>query len=204
MWMDNAAHKAQKRKHTKYDIYKKVKTESSRNDYKEALNYYTKEARRSKEKFERKLAENINNDSKSFFAYIRTKSRTKAKLAPLVNKLGELSLDDRSNANILNNSFGSVFTKENIESMSKPRKQFDERKGSKLTDTEIEPPIVEKKLRNLKLNKAAGMDGIHTNILKALSEEISLPLCMIFRKSLNEGVVPLDWRAADVPVYTRV
>ena len=141
MWMDNAAHKAQKRKHTKYDIYKKVKTESSRNDYKEALNYYTKEARRSKEKFERKLSENINNDSKSFFAYIRTKSRTKAKLAPLVNKLGELSLDDRSNANILNNSFSSVFTKENIESMSKPRKQFDERKGSKLTDTEIEPPL---------------------------------------------------------------
>ena len=140
----------------------------------------------------------------SFFAYIRTKSRTKAKLAPLVNKLGELSLDDRSNANILNNSFSSVFTKENIESMSKPRKQFDERKGSKLTYTEIEPPIVEKKLRNLKLNKAAGMDGIHTNILKALSEEISLPLCMIFRKSLNEGVVPLDWRAADVvPLYKK-
>ena len=113
-------------------------------------------------------------------------------------------MDDRSNANILNNSFSSVFTKENIESMSKPRNQFNERKGSKLTDTEIEPPIVEKKLRNLKLNKAAGMDGIHTNILKALSEEISLPLCMIFRKSLNEGVVPLDWRAADVvPLYKK-
>ena len=57
---------------------------------------------------------------------------------------------------------------------------------------------MEKKLRNLKLNKAAGMDGIHTNILKALSEELSLSLCMIFSKSLNEGVVPLDWRAADV------
>ena len=56
---------------------------------------------------------------------------------------------------------------------------------------------MEKILRNLKLNKAAGMDGIHTNILKALSEEISLPLCMIFKKSLDEGVVPIDWRPAD-------
>ena len=55
--------KHKKRKHTKYDIYKKVKTESSRNDYNEALNYYTKEARRSKEKFEMKLVENINNES---------------------------------------------------------------------------------------------------------------------------------------------
>ena len=56
----------------------------------------------------------------------------------------------------------------------------------------------------LKLNKAVGMDGIHTNIQKELSEEISLPLCMIFRKSLDEGVVPPDWRAADVvPLYKK-
>ena len=64
-------------------------------DYKEALNYYTKEARRSKEKFERKLAQNINSDTKSLFAYVRTKSRTNDKLAPLVDRYGELSLDDR-------------------------------------------------------------------------------------------------------------
>ena len=61
---------------------------------------------RSKEKIERKLAENINNYSKSFFAYyVRIISRTKYKLAPLVDKYGELSLGDRKNANILNNSF---------------------------------------------------------------------------------------------------
>ena len=48
------------------------------------------------------------------------------------------------------------------------------------------------------------MDGIHTNILKALSEEIGLQLCMIFRKSLDEGVVPFDWRAVDVvPLYKK-
>ena len=162
--------------------------------------YYTKEARRSKEKLERKLAQNIKSDTKSFFAYVRTKD----KLAPLVDRYGELSLDDRKNSNILNTFFGSMFTKENIESMTKPRQQFDERKGSKLTDIEIEPHIVEKKLSNLKLNKAAGMDGIHTNILKALSEEMSLPLCMIFKKSLDQRVVPFDWRTANVvPLYKK-
>ena len=124
--MQHIKHK--KRKHTKYDIYKKFKTERSRNNYKEALNYYTKEARRSKEKFERKLAQNIKSDTKSLFAYVRTKSRTKDKLSPLVDRYGELSLDDRKNANILNTFFGSMFTKENIESMTKPRQQFDERK----------------------------------------------------------------------------
>ena len=51
-----------------------------------------------------------------------------------------------------------------LESMTHPMTQFDERKGSKLIDTEIETPIVERKLRNLKLNKTAGIDGIHTNL----------------------------------------
>ena len=38
----------------------------------------------------------------------------------------------------------------------------------------------------------------------ALSEEMSLPLCMIFKKSLDEGVVPLDWGAANVvPLYIK-
>ena len=90
-------HIKHKKKHTKYDIYKKLKTKSSRNNYNAALNYYTKEARRSKEKFERKLAQNINSDIKSLFAYVRTKSRTKDKLAPLVDIYGELSLADRKN-----------------------------------------------------------------------------------------------------------
>ena len=44
------------------------------------------------------------------------------------------------------------------------------------------------------------MDGIHTIILKVLSEEMSLPLCMISKKSLDEGVVPLDW----IPVISGV
>ena len=63
---------------------------------------------------------------------------------------------------------------------------------------------MKKKLGNLKLDNAAGMDGIHTNILKALSEDMSLSLCMIFKKSLDEGVVLLDRRAANVvPLYKK-
>ena len=96
------------------------------------MNYYTKEAKIWKE-----VSREHKQWSESFFAYVRTQSRTKDKLVPLVDKHVELSLDDRNNANIMNNSFktfSSVFTKENIESMTKPMQQFDERKGSKLLD----------------------------------------------------------------------
>ena len=57
--MDNRAHKAQNRKHKSYDRQKKESTDKNIEDYKKALNIFTREARRSKEKFERKMAENI-------------------------------------------------------------------------------------------------------------------------------------------------
>ena len=47
-WMDNRAHKAQKRKHKSYDRQKRESSDKNREDYKKALN-----------KFERKMAENM-------------------------------------------------------------------------------------------------------------------------------------------------
>ena len=49
----------------------------------EALNATTKEIRSSKRMFEQKLATNIKQDSKSFFAYIRSKQRVKDSIGPL-------------------------------------------------------------------------------------------------------------------------
>ena len=42
-------------------------------NYKEALNLATTEFRKSKRTFEKKLAGNIKNDSKSFYAYVNRK-----------------------------------------------------------------------------------------------------------------------------------
>ena len=56
-WMDNRAHKAQKTKHKSYDKQKRELSYENREDYKKTLNTFTREARRSKEKFEMKMAE---------------------------------------------------------------------------------------------------------------------------------------------------
>ena len=44
------------------------------------------EVRRAKMSFERKLAHNIKYDSESFFAYVRSKSKAKAKVGALRNQ----------------------------------------------------------------------------------------------------------------------
>ena len=44
-------------------------------NYKEALNLATTEIRKSKRTFEKKMAGNIKNDSKRFYAYVRSKQK---------------------------------------------------------------------------------------------------------------------------------
>ena len=76
--------------------------------------------------------------------------------------------------------------------------------GDKLLNFEVDTDIIKSKLSTLKADKAAGVDDMSPCILKAVSEEIALPVAMIFRKSLDTGCVPRDWRSANVtPLFKK-
>ena len=56
--------------------------------YKEALKPATNEARKSKRNFELKLKQNTKSDSKSFYAYVRSKQSVRDKVGPLEDNAG--------------------------------------------------------------------------------------------------------------------
>ncbi len=59
-------------------------------------------------------------------------------------------------------------------------------------------------LRTLDNNKAHGPDGIPARLLTETASQISSSLCELFYKSLRSGIVPFDWKLANVvPVYKR-
>ena len=84
--------KALQKIRNKQRLWKLYRTNGNNDDYikyKEALNATTKEIiRSSKRMFEHKLATNIKQDSKSFFAYIRSKQRVKDSIGPLKGNNG--------------------------------------------------------------------------------------------------------------------
>ena len=57
---------------------------------------------------------------------------------------------------------------------------------------------VEKLLSKMNPHKAPGPDGISARILKECSRELAPLLTVLFNKSLSEGVVPDDWKEANV------
>ena len=91
--------------------------------------------------FEKNLVDNININVKGFFAYARKKQRTRDKVGPLKNNDGVIIEDDMETATVLNDYFGSVFTKENSLNLPVPKQMFLGSENDKLTDiivTEID------------------------------------------------------------------
>ena len=77
--------------------------------------------------------------------------------------------------------------------------EFEERNyDSVLMDIEINKDQISKIINALKPNKSQGPDRIHPRILKETNQCITSPLEKIFRKSLEEGILPDDWKSANV------
>ena len=62
----------------------------------------------------------------------------------------------------------------------------------------ITPGKVQEKLDKLNQNKSPGPDGWHPVLLKSIADLISLPLSILFQKSLDEGILPPQWLKACV------
>ena len=56
----------------------------------------------------------------------------------------------------------------------------------------------------MKENKSPGVDGISHKILRETVEQISTPRAHVFNRSLQEGIVPLEWKEANIiPLFNK-
>ena len=64
--------------------------------------------------------------------------------------------------------------------------------------------MVETYLKRLNASKSQGPDNPHPKLLLETLDEIKEPLTDIFKKSLQEGTVPNDWKLANmVPLHKK-
>ena len=112
------------------------------------------------------------------------------------------SVDDV--AEEFNKYFASVFTAENVNTIPEPQGTYGrpEPDVGVLSDCQFTLDDVKKKLSKLRQDKSTGADDISPRLLYNIQENIYEPLYLLFRKSLDDGMVPDDWRNANVsPLY---
>ena len=98
----------------------------------------------------------------------------------------------------LNTYYHSVFTYD----PQCPPPVFPVQTQEKLSDVMFTKQSVEEVLLEVNPNKAAGPDRIESMILKECANELAPILCKIYRKSIDESEVPMQWKEAHiVPIY---
>ena len=166
------SYKAWKCVKKKSKVYAKYK-DSKHPAYVDIAKKTKRELRKAKLSFERKLAEKIKGDTKSFFCIVRGKTKARILTGPL----------EDSNGNVID--------------MPEVLTACD---GIELSDIYVTEDIIRKKLMNILMNKAP--IKLVPKFLASLSDEISIPLNIIYNRSLREGEVPKDWRDANVsPIF---
>ena len=135
---------------------------------------------------------------KLFYSYVRSKQKVKPVIPHLRKEDGETTTNDQEIADVRGKFFESVFTMEEGGDKILPEfeNRFPENKVLKeITFTELDIFI---KLQQLKEDKACGPDSIHPKILKDCAKTLAKPLFLIFTESWSSGVVPLDWKLANI------
>ena len=69
---------------------------------------------------------------------------------------------------------------------------------NKSTDLIISASDIHVKLSQLKTGKSPGPDQIHPRILYETRDVVYYPLFLIFNQSFKTGVLPYDWKLAEV------
>jgi hypothetical protein len=145
-------------------------------------------------KYEEQMVNLTKKDSKSFFKFIKSQLRRNASIPALHGPHG-VALSDQDKATLLNSYFSSVFLHDDFLPRTMPSPPLERKEQFQ---PQLEALDVEKQLGKLKRSRASGPDGISPLLLKLAAKSLAKPLSFIFRQSIEHGVLPQDWKDANV------
>ena len=144
------------------------------------------------------------NNPKRFWSYFKLKSKASNVAGNVSIKIIETErtyFDGNTDiVNAFNKYFASIFSKDEDSSVEEDDLSQDD---VCVIDnvTLLEEEIVDV-INNLDSNKSQGPDGIPVRLLKETAMQIAQSLRVLFNKSLNIGVLPDEWKLANVvPVH---
>jgi len=194
-WATNDCLVAIRNKKKAWKSYIHTKTTSNYDNYCRARNKCTVLTRAAKRRFEKVVAESAKSNPKSFWSYVREKTKSRAGIPDLKNVDNENVSTNKGKADILNTFFASVFVKE-------PAGQipiFDVRyQGEPITRLITDQATVRKGLCTLNVGKSMGPDHCHPKLLRETADILSEPLSIIFNRTFEDGCVPTVWKDANI------
>ena len=153
--------------------------------------------RKAKRSYEKGISVQCKTNPKGFWAYVRSKMETRSGIAPLLENPKDpdsLKFDDLDKANILQDQFSSVFTRESTTNVP----FLPKRTAAMINNIHVTEELVLKLLQALNVSKSVGPDCMHPRLLKELAPYIAGPLALLFNMTMKDNVLPVEWKKAYV------
>lgn len=151
-----------------------------------------------------RIEKHISANPKSFWTFIKNK-RGVSKSYPATMTDGSTTANDGSDVcNMFGSYFSSVYSSENQSSISSQHinSRIVINNSDSFALANIKQEDIFKKLKSLDITKGPGSDQIPAIFIKRCAEELTIPLNIIFNKSLCVGVFPEQWKLAKVvPIH---
>jgi hypothetical protein len=196
-WFNTKLKKLCKQKENLFKKYKATNSQRLHKKYLKIKHLTQKLSRQLQNEYVNNIITKDNN--KNLWSFIKSRKMETTGIAPLRGQDNKTYNDNETKANILNTHFASSFSKPGDKEISINLKYTDE-----LGNINIDENGINKLLSGLKPNKAAGPDELPSRLLKELHNELAPILKVLFQASVNQGMVPKDWKLANVtPLFKK-
>ena len=193
--------KDKKHLHRKWIRSPPDKRHKSRQEYITSRNRANRMLTRARRVYEKNICDSSKDNPKIFWSHVRNKLKSSSGVSSLLESPSDktsLKYEDCDKANILQKQFCSVFTQEPDDDLP----DFERRTDTVINELHITKSMVINQIQKLQASKSLGPDEIHPKMLKELVNYVAEPLAIIMNKTLEEGVLPEDWKVAHVtPIY---
>ena len=199
-WMNRKVMKQWKRKHRAWRQVVANNSNRSWRRYKEERNLLSKQIRKAKRVYEKKIAEDARHNKRAFYKYIKSKLTVRPEITQIRKGEGLYAESDKEIGDVMGEYFNSVHLPYYTGALPDMQQMVQRAIG----ELNITPKMVEKKLEKLNIYKSSGPDGVHPHVLQKTAKAMSTPLAHIFQQSLDTGEVPEDWRTANItPIHKK-
>ena len=184
----------------KQNLHRKTKrhpTNRNKNELKNFARYLKQEVEYAKADYEKRKFLNKASNPKQFFNYINSRSKPASDVQVLhtPNSYARTPLEK---CETLARQFSSVYTVDNSIMPPCPPKM----PQNSITEITVTRDDVFHAIRNLKASSTPGPDKIPPLLVKRVGCHLVTPLTILFRKSVSTGLLPDDWKKADViPIF---
>ena len=140
-----------------------------------------------KDEEEERITSRIKENSKAFYSYVNRNRNVKSKIGPLKCGVNTYTSDSKKMAEILNKQYESMFSYilDTYPTMYNQPIQV-----PALQDIEFTRDDLIAKMKKISPSSASGLDEFPAYLLKNYAEELSVPLLIIWRRSLDSGLMP--------------